>query len=76
MEIKEFVRNFADQYDDIEVSALTPETAFRDVEGWSSLVALGLIAMVDEEYYVTIKGDDLRACTTVEDVYNVVQSKL
>lgn len=76
MEIKEFIQNFADQYDDVEASVLTPETPFRDVEGWSSLVALGLIAMVDEEYDVTIKGDDLRACTTIEDVYNVVMSKL
>ena len=32
--------------------------------------------MVDEEYDVTLKGDDMKAAKTVEDLYNTVQSKL
>lgn len=53
--MKEFVSNFAAQFDETEESVFTPETRFREIEEWSSLVALSVIAMVDEEYDVTLK---------------------
>ena len=76
MEINEFIANFADQFDETEASVFTPETKFRELEEWSSLIALSVIAMVDEEYDVTLKGDDMRAAQTIEDLYNIVKSKL
>jgi len=36
---------------------------------------LSVIAMVDEEYDVTIKGDDIRNSSTIEDLFNIVKSK-
>ena len=54
----------------------TAETRFRDIEEWSSLIGLSVIAMVDEEYDVTLKGDDIRNANTIEDLYNTVKSKL
>ena len=48
---------------------------FKALDEWSSLVALSIIAMVDEEYDVTIKGDDIRNSKTIEDLFNVVASK-
>ena len=76
MELKEFIENFAAQFDDTDASVFTAETAFRDLDEWSSLIVLSIIAMVDEEYEVTIKGDDVKAATTIEDLYNIVKSKL
>jgi len=55
MEIKEFIQNFADQFEDTDASVFTPETVFHDLDEWSSLVGLSLIAMIDDEYDVTIK---------------------
>lgn len=75
MEIKEFIANFADQFEDTDASAITAETKFRDLDEWSSLIALSVIAMVDEEYDVQLKGDDMRAAQTVEDLFNTVKSK-
>ena len=48
MEIKEFVENFAAQFDETDASVFTAETRFRDLEEWSSLIGLSIIAMVDE----------------------------
>ena len=48
MEMKEFVSNFAAQFDETEESVFTPETRFREIEEWSSLVALSVIAMVGD----------------------------
>ena len=75
MDIKEFISNFADQFDDLDASVLTPETEFKALEDWNSLVALSVIAMVDEEYDVTIKGDDIRNANTIEDLFNTVKAK-
>ena len=76
MDIKEFIQNFADQFDDTDASEITATTNFRDLDEWSSLIALSIIAMVDEEYDVTLKGDDIKNANTVEDLFNTVQSKL
>lgn len=76
MELKEFIQNFADQFDDTDTSVFTPETKFRELEEWSSLTALSVIAMIDEEYDVKIKGDDVRNSQTVNDLYEIVKSRL
>ena len=76
MELKDFIENFADQFEETDASELTATTVFRDIKEWSSLIALSIIAMVDEEYDVTLKGDDIRNSKTIEDLFNLVQSRL
>lgn len=75
MEIKEFIENFADQFDDTDAGVLTAETKFKELDEWSSLVALSVIAMVDDEYNVAIKGDDIRNAETIQDLFNVIESR-
>lgn len=75
MELNEFIQNFADQFDDTDASEITATTEFKQLDEWSSLTALSIIAMVDEEYDITIKGDDIRTSNTIEDLFNVVKSK-
>ncbi len=76
MELKDFIVNFAEQFDDVENVELTADTRFRDIEGYTSLVALMIITMVDEEYNVTISGDDMRSVNTIGELYNLVESRL
>ena len=76
MDLNEFVAHFAEQFDDTDASVFTPETRFRDIDEWSSLIGLSVIAMVDEEYDVTLKGDDVKNSNTILDLYNIVSSKL
>lgn len=76
MEIKEFIEHFAEQFDETNINEFTPETVFHDLEEYSSLVALSIIAMINEEYDVTLKGDDMSAAVTIEDLFNIVKSKM
>ena len=76
MEIKEFIKNFAEQLDDTDASALSPETNFRDLDDWSSLAALGVLGMVDEEYDVQLKGNEMRSTNTIQELFDLVVSKL
>lgn len=76
MELKDFIKNFADQFDDTDASEIKAETVFKELEEWSSLIALSVIGMVDEEYGVTLKGEDIRVSVTVEDLFKIVKSKI
>ena len=49
--------------------------SIRDIAGWCSIVALSVIAMVDEEYGVTLTGDDIRKAQTVKDVFDAVVAR-
>ncbi len=75
MNLQDFIKNFAEQFDETDASEIQATTNFHDLEEWSSLIALSIIAMVDEEYDVTLKGDDIRNSNTVEDLFNIVVSK-
>ena len=76
MEMNEFIEKFAEQFDEIEVEILNADTNFRSLEGWSSLVALLVISMIDEEYNITITGDEMKQQTTIGDLFNLVSSRL
>lgn len=76
MELKTFIDNFADQFDDTDASEFTAETIFKDIDEYSSLTALSLIAMIDEEYEVTLKGDDIKNASSIKDLFNIVEGKM
>lgn len=76
MELKDFIENFAAQFDDTDASEIKAETVFKELDEWSSLIALSVIAMVDEEYEVTLKGEDIRTSNTVEDLFNLIKSRI
>ena len=75
MELNEFIEHFAEQFDETDASEFVATTKFHDLEEWSSLIALSIIAMVDEEYDITLKGDDIIKAITIEDLFNIVVSK-
>lgn len=75
MELNDFVEKFAQQFDDTDPAEITATTEFKSLEEWSSLTALSVIAMVDDEYDVTLKGDDIRNSKTVGDLFNTVKAK-
>lgn len=75
MELKTFIENFAEQFDETDATEFNANTNFHKLEEWSSLIALSIIAMVDEEYDVSLKGDDIKNAKTIEDLYNTVKAK-
>lgn len=74
--LEEFIALFAEQFDDTDANEFTATTAFHDLDEWSSLIGLSIIAMVDEEFDIALKGDDIKNSVTIEDLYNKVVAKL
>lgn len=75
MDKNEFLENFASQFDDTDPSQITFGTTFHDLDEWSSLVGMSIIAMAKVSYNKVITGMELRSCSTVEDVFNLINSK-
>lgn len=76
MSLVEFIEYFADLFDETDPDTITATTQFKDLAEWSSLLALSVIAMIDEEYDVEFRGDDIRGSNTVEDLYNIVEARV
>lgn len=75
MEIKDFIEKFGEIFDDTDISTLSPETKFRDLDEWSSLSALGVIALADEEFDVELSGNDLRQVNTIQELFDLIRNK-
>ena len=75
MEINEFIKLFADQFDETPATLFEPSAVFKEFAEWNSLSALSVIAMVDEEFEKRITGADLRSCNTIHDLFILVKSK-
>lgn len=71
--MNEFITNFCDLLEDTDCNSITENTIFKNLDEWSSLVALSLIAMIDENYDVTIGAEDIRRANTLADLYNIIK---
>jgi len=75
MDIQVFINNFAEQFDETDVTLFAPETHFRDLDEWSSFMALSIMAMVKSEYDVALTADEMRFANTIQDLFNIVSSR-
>lgn len=75
MDIKEFIENFAGEFDETPIEMFTPETDYKSLDEWNSLTALSIISMIDDVYEKTITGADLRNHTTIEELANFIENK-
>lgn len=74
MDITTFIENFSNQFEDTDASVFTPDTKFRELDEWSSLQALSIMAMIDEEYDIQIKADLMKKTTTIGELFALVES--
>lgn len=74
MEIQEFINNFASQFDETDASDFKAETQFRDLEEWSSFLALAIMAMIKSEYDVAVTAQEMRDAQTVQELFDIVKS--
>lgn len=74
--MEEFIKNFAAQWDDTELDVFTSECEFHELDEWSSLTGLAILNMIKKKYGVVVAPAEMKACVTIQDLYDVIQSKL
>lgn len=75
MELKDFIVEFADQFDDTDPSEITATTAYHELDEWSSMIALSVMNVIQKKFSKSISFDDMKAAVTVEDLFNIVKNK-
>lgn len=75
MELQDFVKKFAEQFDDTDFSDIKSDTIFQDLDEWGSLTSLSIIAFIKTCYNKTVTGKEIRSCETVEELFNLVKAK-
>ena len=70
MEEKQFLQ-LLDELLELEPGTLTRDSRLED-NGWSSLAAVGFIALVDEHFEITVSPNALANCETVRDVIRLL----
>jgi len=75
MEINSFIKNFADQFDDTDISAFETTTRFRELDEWSSLVALAILNMIEKKYGVRLTPIEMRPIDTIQELFDLIGSK-
>lgn len=75
MTLVEFVKAFAAEFDETPEDQFSVDTEFKTLDEWSSLTALSIIAMIDEQMDKTVTGADIRASKTIEDLFHLANSK-
>lgn len=75
MELSEFISNFASQFVDEDPSVFTADTDFHELDSWSSLTSLSVVAMIIQEYGVELDSKDVRDADTIEDLFDTVKER-
>jgi acyl carrier protein len=75
MELEDFVKKFAGCFNQTPAAVFKPETEFRKLEEWGSMMTLIVIAMIDADFGKTITSDDLKNATTIASLFQIVKSK-
>lgn len=71
----DFLDHFRDQFEETSPESIELSTAYKDLDEWSSLLVMSVIAMVKMEYGKTVTGSEIRHCNTVEDLFNAIAAK-
>ena len=72
MELQEFIEKFAEAFEVEIIEVLTGNSKFRELDEWSSLSIMLLIAFYDETFEKEIGESDIRSCTTIQDLFNLI----
>lgn len=74
MEIKQFIETLAPAFME-SGCLLTPDTRFKELSDWNSLAALMTISTIGQECGVSLDSSDLYESETIQDLFNIVNSK-
>ncbi|WP_010582651.1 phosphopantetheine-binding protein [Schlesneria paludicola] len=73
MELSELIAEF-EQLCNAAPGSLNQDSIIEVIPGWSSLAFLGVIAVADDMFSVTLKPRQLMQCSTIADLYSLLQS--
>ncbi len=75
MELHDFTQKFSGCFNLTDPALITPDTEFRKLEEWGSMMALIVIAMIDSDYGKTVTAEEMRSVNTVRQLFDLLNQK-
>ena len=75
MTINDFIYNYKNATGCGEGLLIEPNTIFKDLGEWDSVIVLNLIAMIDEEYDILISFEEINECENIKELFELVAQK-
>jgi acyl carrier protein len=77
--LSKLIDQIAEQFDEgleVEKSSITENTSFKDVVFWDSMGALCIIAMLEDNYGISVTGLQIKEdLNTFQDLIDLIESK-
>ena len=70
--MEKFIKQLQEEvFADTEISKISPDTIFKDIDEWDSLAALLLIAFFDSHLGKKISSEQIKSANTIMDLFNL-----
>ena len=73
---EQFRQKFSDAVEDELILDLQPNTSFKNLESWDSFSGMSIISMIDEEFEITIRAEEMIKINTLEELYDLLLNKM
>ena len=73
---EEFKKKFSDSIEDELILQLEPNSDFKNLESWDSFSGMLIISMIDQEFGITIRAEEMARINTIEEIYDLISNKL
>jgi len=71
MSIQEFIPHFATMLE-ADVADIQPDTEYQELDEWSSVTAMNIIAFAKIHFGKTVTGQAVRRAKTVEELFRLI----
>ena len=76
MDFKEFIENCKKEvFAETSIDELKEDAEIKYFDEWSSMSALTMIAMVEDNYNVILSGQDIKDSETLGELFELVKNK-
>lgn len=73
--MENFILKLKENVDAFEDADLAADTDITKLEDWDSIALLSVMGMISTEYGVNLTNTDIVGAATVENIFNLVNSK-
>lgn len=75
MDEKQFIENVIEAIDVAEPSNVSIDMDFHDLDEWSSMSGMRMIAMIDESYGVLLSPNEINRCSSFRQLLEIISTK-
>jgi acyl carrier protein len=67
--MQNFIKKLEEVFE-MQTGTINSQDIFREYKEWDSMALLSLMAMLEDEYNITIPREDFQKISTIEDLFN------